>query len=141
MLRLERLQRDHEHAADLLHQRPGVGAAEVVARDHDPEAVEVAREVLEANGMEEAVRLELGSTDGLSPAGFDGVVANIVAPFFLEHAGEVAALLRPGGVLLATGILEEEAPAVQASLARAGLASVSRHEASPWTLIAGRRTA
>ena len=86
----------------------------------------------------EGYHIKLADTPG---GPYSIIASNIVAPFFLEHAGEVAALLRPGGVLLATGILEEEAPAVQASLARAGLASVSRHEASPWTLIAGRRTA
>jgi ribosomal protein L11 methyltransferase len=118
-----------------------LGAGGVFARDDDPDAVEVAREVLEANGAAGAIALALGSIAGLAPASFDGVVANIVAPFFLEHAEEVCALLRPGGILLATGILEEEAGPVEVSLARAGLAPASRHDAPPWTLIAARRTA
>jgi ribosomal protein L11 methyltransferase len=116
-----------------------LGAGTVVARDNDPEAVEVAREVLDANGATGTIRLELGSMDGLPAAGFDGVVANIVAPFFLEHAGAVVALLRPEGILLATGLLQEEAPAVSACLARAGLPVESRHDAPPWCLLAGRR--
>jgi ribosomal protein L11 methyltransferase len=116
-----------------------LGAGEVVARDNDPDAVEVAREVLEANGAR-GIRLELGSTEGLPAAGFDGIVANIVAPFFLEHADVVGAALRGGGPLLATGLLEEETRELAARLRRAGLAVEASEADGPWRLLVARRT-
>ena len=113
--------------------------AKVVARDNDPDAVEVAREVLEANGPGEAIELALGSMEDLPPASFDGIAANIVAPFFLAHAREVAGLLRPGGVLLATGLLEEEGTQVGGALETGGLHLEGRKSAPPWILLTARR--
>ena len=115
-----------------------LGAGTVVARDNDRDAVEVAREVLEANG-EETIDLALGSMEGLAPASFDGIAANIVAPFFLGHAPEVAALLRPGGVLLATGLLEEEGTQVGQALEAAGLRLEGRESDLPWILLVARK--
>lgn len=117
-----------------------LGAGTVVARDNDRDAVEVAREVLEAN-REETIDLALGSMEGLAPASFDGIAANIVAPFFLAHAPEVAALLRPGGVLLATGLLEEETLPVGHALQQAGLTLEGKESALPWILLVARRRA
>jgi ribosomal protein L11 methyltransferase len=117
-----------------------LGAGRVVARDNDADAVEVAREVLEANG-EATIDLALGSMEDLTLASFDGIAANIIAPFFVGHAGEVAALLRPGGVLLATGLLEEEALPVGHALEKAGLTLEGKESAPPWILLVARRTA
>jgi ribosomal protein L11 methyltransferase len=75
----------------------------------------------------------------LAPASFEGIAANIVAPFFLEHAGEVAALLHPGGVLLATGLLEEEATQIRRVLEHAGLQIEGMESAPPWILLVARR--
>jgi ribosomal protein L11 methyltransferase len=116
-----------------------LGAGTVVARDTDPDAVEVAQETLEANGAGE-VTLALGSMETLAQAGFDGVAANIVAPFFLEHAAGVASLLAEGGVLLATGLLDEETPEVAASLERAGLRVETTEADGPWRLLVARRS-
>jgi ribosomal protein L11 methyltransferase len=116
-----------------------LGAGRVIARDNDPDAVEVAREVLRANGSAHGVELRQGSMEELAAASFDGIVANIVAPFFLAHAAEVAALLRPGGLLLATGLLAEEEGKVGSALERAGLRLESRESVPPWVLLLARR--
>lgn len=116
-----------------------LGARKVVARDNDPDAVEVAHEVLEVNGAAGAIDLRLGSMEGFDSASFDGIAANIVAPFFLAHAGEVAALLRREGILLATGILEEEGGVVRRALEGARLLLEERESAPPWILLAARK--
>ncbi|HEX5042032.1 MAG TPA: 50S ribosomal protein L11 methyltransferase [Candidatus Polarisedimenticolaceae bacterium] len=116
-----------------------LGAGRVVARDTDADAVEVAREVLQVNGAADMVELALGSMERLAPASFDGVAANIVAPFFLAHATEVAALLRPAGVLLATGLLEDEATQIRRVLEHAGLHLEGMERALPWILLVARK--
>lgn len=115
------------------------GAGSIVARDDDPEAVEVAAGVLAANGLDGRVRLEEGSLDGIAPGALDGVVANIAAPFFLAHAEATAALLRPGGVVAASGFLREDVAEICAALARAGLGAVEEDESEGWGLVVAGR--
>jgi len=96
-----------------------LGAGSVLALDTDPEAVAAAREVARANGLAERLRLEQGSLDAARGAPWNGVVVNIAAEFFHRDAVELGALLGPGGSLVASGFLGEDAAAVSASLARA----------------------
>ena len=51
----------------------------------------------------------IGSADGLAGGRFDGVIANIHLGVLRELAGELRRLLRPGGWLLASGFLPEQA--------------------------------
>ena len=113
--------------------------AVVVARDVDPESVEVARRTLAANALLDEVVVEIGSTDGLAPASFHGVVANIAAPFFVEDPGRALDLLAPGGLLLASGILQSETDEVVAALAGVGAVRVETRQHGEWVLLAARR--
>jgi ribosomal protein L11 methyltransferase len=116
------------------------GAGHVLARDDDPEAIEVAREVLAANALTSRVGVEIGSAHGLRGAGLDGVVANIAARYFLDHGREAAAALREGGVLAASGFLGEDAAEIARALARAGLTTLEEDESEGWGLLVARRT-
>jgi len=107
------------------------GAAEVLAVDEDPDAVAVAREVLEANDAGDRVVLRQGSTADL-PDGRDGIVANILAPFFLEQASLLAGRLRPGGKLVASGFDAEQIGEVEAALRGAGLRVLDRAGLEDW---------
>lgn len=115
------------------------GARRVLAVDTDPEAVRVAREVVRRNGGIGSVEVREGSTDARGSETFDGVVANIAASFFLREAANLAACVRPGGLVLATGFLGEDVPEIEHALARTGLAPEERHESAPWALIRARR--
>lgn len=115
------------------------GAARVHARDDDPEAIEVAREVIEANDATRGVQLAVGSADDLAGAELDGVVANIAAPYFLAHAARAAAPLRPGGVLIATGFLAGEIEEITPSLRAAHLSVVARDRLGEWELLVAQR--
>lgn len=117
------------------------GASHVEAVDDDPEAVEVARAVVEANGASEQVSVRTGSADGLAGAGFDGCVANIATPYFLARAADVADALRPSGLLVCSGLLGEDAADVTAALDRAGLGVIERGDEGPWCLLVARRSA
>ncbi len=111
------------------------GASRVLAVDDDPEAVDVARSVVEANGASDRVAVREGSADASAGSGFDGCVANIATPYFLSRAREVAAVLRPGGVLVCSGLLGEDAGDVTAALERAGFSMRERRDEGPWSLL------
>lgn len=118
------------------------GAAGVLALDLDPEAVEVARESLAANGVAPAggaVELRAGTAADVDSAGWDGVAANIHAPIFLDEAPRIARLLRPGGLLVASGFPADQAGEVEAALERAGLGIEERATEPPWAALVARR--
>ena len=90
-------------AADLL------GAAEAVGIDIDPLTLPVAEENRALNAS--AASFRLGTLDDVTvdapQRGFDVVTANLFAELHVQFAAEYCRALRPGGWLLATGILDE----------------------------------
>ena len=65
-------------------------------------------------------------------AGFDLVVANIVADVIIALSGAVDGLMAPGGRFLCSGIIDDRAEEVAAALEAAGLAILERHEDQGW---------
>jgi ribosomal protein L11 methyltransferase len=115
------------------------GAAEVLALDHDPQAIEVAEEVLAANGLAGRVRLRCGSVEQAGRPPWSGIVANIHAPFFLEKASLLAAALEPGGLLVASGFVLEQVEQIADALSAAGLRETGRGGSGPWVVWTGCR--
>ena len=111
------------------------GAGEILAVDDDPDAVAVAREVFEANDATGKIVVRCGTTADL-PDGRDGIVANILAPFFLQQAPALIRLLKPGGTLVASGIDAEHVDEVEAALSAAGLSVVDRSVLEDWRALA-----
>jgi len=89
-----------------------LGARGLVGVDTDPAAVAATRANAEANELlghtRTAASLEL--VDGT----FGLVLANLLAPVFDELGPQVAAAVAPGGVLVASGVLEEQVDRVLA---------------------------
>lgn len=79
------------------------GAASAVGTDNDPEALVVARENAELNGLEGELVLSDRDPDRLG--GFELVVANILRDPLIELAPKIAAAVLPGGYLLLSGLL------------------------------------
>jgi ribosomal protein L11 methyltransferase len=117
------------------------GASRVLAVDVDPDAADVASSVVAANGATGAVEVRCGSIDVVGGERFDGIVANIQASFFLANAAAVAAALADGGVLIASGILDEDVGDVTSALRSEGLRVGSRDSQGPWVCLAFRRDA
>ncbi len=127
-----------------------LGAAEVVAIDTDPVALEVAARNFMANGLGPrrgsrqgdwrpgAVRIHLGDLKEWECRGgqrpFDIVVANIIAGVVAELAPEVRRLLKPGGLFIAGGIIDSKAESVARALESAGLRTAGRREAEGWVV-------
>lgn len=96
------------------------GAAFALGTDIDPLAIEAARENAEVNGIPaEAFRLIAGNIiddeavqDLAGKENFDVAVANILADVIIPLQKEVVAHLKPGGLLLVSGIIEAKREAV-----------------------------
>jgi ribosomal protein L11 methyltransferase len=96
-----------------------LGARAGMAVDIDPVAVHAARENIAANGFAARIQCAIGGPEAISePA--DTVVANILAEVIIELGGELARITRPGGTLVASGILGRKADAVSDALAPHG---------------------
>jgi ribosomal protein L11 methyltransferase len=112
-----------------------LGAARVVAVEVDPEAVEVARRNLAVNRVLGRVELLLGSTAAVSGGWFDLLAANLRSGTLVEGMADLAHLVRPGGAGVLSGILAEEAGAVEEAAQRRGLEVRGRHAGGEWVAL------
>ena len=122
-----------------------IGAALLGARtmgvDYDPQAVLATRENAEYNGVEESVEaLSLKewhvAETGLK-AQFDIVVANILAKPLGELAQTFQHVLKPGGTLVMSGVLEEQAEEVMQHYPAIAFTQPNLEEG--WALLVGEK--
>lgn len=92
-----------------------LGATRVVAVDHDVQALHATRENAQRNQVAE--RIEIFLPDQLPPLAADTLIANILANPLQELAQRFAGLVRPQGDLVLSGILSQQAAAVQSAYA------------------------
>ena len=111
-------------AADLL------GAADAEGVDNDPDTVPVARANAKLNGSK--ARFAVGVLD-LDTAPADVLVANLYAELHAELATLYRTALKPGGVLLTTGILAERG-AVARDVLSAVFGPLETQAAGEWLL-------
>ena len=105
--------------------------ARVTAVDNDPEATDTTRENAEHNAL--ADRLEIATaTAGELTGEFDLILANIRPSVLVPIAGQVAARLAPGGLVVLSGILGEEADDVLPAYAAVGLRLHARADLNEW---------
>ena len=105
---LQRLPLDHTRVIDvgtgsgvLAIASALLGATEVIAIDHDADALANARANVERNQTRIEVRhVDLG---GVASERFDVVLANLTSAVILRHADALARLVRPGGRLVLSG--------------------------------------
>ena len=115
------------------------GASRVLAVDVDPEAVDVAACVVAANGAAGVVEVRSGSIADACGETFDGIVANIQSSFFIANAGSLARAVASGGVLLASGFLDEDVAEVASALGAVGMRVAARDSEGPWICLMLRR--
>jgi ribosomal protein L11 methyltransferase len=94
--------------------------ARLAAVDVDPEAIEVARENAERNRVGDRIALDTTPV-GEVPGTWEVVVANIQADVLLPLRDGIAARVAPGGALVLSGLLADQAGPVAAEYEAAGL--------------------
>lgn len=117
-----------------------LGAREATGIDVDPKAVETALENARTNGVGDRFRAATGPLPSL-PTDFDLAVANLTAEVLLEMAGELAGRVRPGGLLLLSGIVEEKKEWVRDGFLPLGFRPVGERSEGQWTALLLRREA
>jgi ribosomal protein L11 methyltransferase len=115
----------------------------VLASDIDPVAVDVAAANVAANGLSGRVRcVEAAGFDApalRAAAPFDLVFANILKGPLVALAPEMARSVRPEGVAILSGILNQQADELIAVYERAGFRLENRDELTDWTTLVLRR--
>ena len=120
-----------------------MGAANVLASDIDPVAVEVAVANVKANGL--VGRVDCVESIGLdSPvvragAPFDLIFANILKGPLIELAPDMAAHLTAGGMAILSGLLVEQADDILEVYRAQGLALEAREDLGEWSALTLRR--
>jgi ribosomal protein L11 methyltransferase len=112
----------------------------VVAIDVDPQAVEVARENAEINGVSASVELQVGEPGDLAPRQFDVVVANLTAEVIVDLMKKLSGLLSAEGLMILSGILNELSGDVKRALAACDLKMIDQREDGEWTALIARAT-
>lgn len=115
----------------------------VLASDIDPVAVETAVANVRANGLEgRVVCVEAaGFADDtlLRAAPFDLIFANILKAPLIALAPDMGKYCAPGGHVILSGILNEQADEVVAAYLAQGFTTVSRESFGDWTTLVMRR--
>ena len=135
-----------------------LGAARVLALDVSGVAVEAARENAAINGVSDAMEVRMATLEGADgepfmplPEGldtlgeeigvFDVVVANIIARVIAQLAPSLVRAVRPGGTLIASGIIAERRAEAEEPLRAAGLRDIREMVEGDWVTLVGTRPA
>lgn len=117
-----------------------LGAARVFATDIDSLPRKIARENVACNGLEAVVHiLEMDAFDAQA-RDCDLIVANIVANTIIELAPSIAARLKPEGLFIASGIVEEHHDLVCEALRAVGLEPLETKREDIWVCLLSRLT-
>ena len=115
------------------------GAAWVHAVDIDGIAVASAQENIVANGVEDTIHLETGSLDKAQGT-YDLVLVNILARVICALIEEgLADTLAPQGIVIASGVIDDQEPAVRAAFEEKGIEIIERREERDWVALIGRK--
>jgi len=112
------------------------GAKTVVGVDNDPQALTATFDNAQRNGVQDIVKGR--SPEQFKPGSADVVFANILAGPLIELAPRLSAALRPGGSLVLSGILEEQADEVESAYT-GGFSGMGRKVMDGWVLLTGIR--
>jgi ribosomal protein L11 methyltransferase len=119
-----------------------LGAGHALGVDIDNAAVISSKENAAANGVLERLEVGVGSVTELQEGKFSQrqaplVLANILAPVIIRlfEAG-LADLVEPGGILILSGILDNQAPDVLAAAQARGLKHLHTRQQGDWVAIA-----
>ncbi len=108
-----------------------LGAGRVVGTENDPVALEAARRGAELNGVT-GVEWMLVADPAAVPGRFRIVIANILLNALEDLAPSIASKVSPGGRLVLSGLLPEQAAAAERAYVAQGLSPLARSDREGW---------
>ncbi|MFY9607432.1 MAG: 50S ribosomal protein L11 methyltransferase [Blastocatellia bacterium] len=111
----------------------------IIAIDVDPQAVQVARENAEINGVSSSIEIVEGQASEFTVSPFDMVVANLTAEVIISLVDDLAECLAASGMLILSGILTTLEADVENAAKRSGLVIVERHQLGEWSALVARK--
>lgn len=112
-----------------------LGAQSAIGFDTDETAVRVARENARCNGVQAQARFHCGVAQAPGRR-FDIICMNIVADVIIGYLPQIPDLLAPGGVLIASGIIDTREADVLAAIGQCGLGVLRRKASGGWVALA-----
>ena len=116
-----------------------LGAGEALGIDIDPDAVRVANENIEKNGLADRITAQYGDlTEGIDYRA-DIVVANLMADLVIRLSPAAAEHLDPGGWYVTSGILDVKEEIVSEAVRKAGFAVEEVLRDGEWCAVIARK--
>ena len=115
-----------------------LGAEYAVGVDIDEVAVRVAKENAQANGVLERADFFAGDLTAKVSGKFGVVSANIVADVIIRLIPDLGRFLLPGGVFIASGIIDTREADVVSALEAAGYEVCDRMESGGWVALGAK---
>ncbi len=112
-----------------------LGATSAEGVDIDPMCVRTAGENAQRNGVQDRFKVLVGDLSDKASGVYNIITANIVASAILSLAPHVPALMAPGAVFIASGIIDTRKDEVLEGLRAAGLDPFEVHEKRGWVCI------
>lgn len=115
-----------------------LGAAQVYATDIDPQALQAAAQ----NAARNQIQLDIRPVEAFAanpPPAAQLLIANILAGPLIELAPTLASHLQPGGQLVLSGLLENQASELIDTYARCGIHLSLTDTQDGWALLSGRK--
>jgi ribosomal protein L11 methyltransferase len=116
-----------------------LGASFVSAVELEPVAASVCQQNVERNGVADVVHVTTGTLYGPPTELFDLLLGNITIATLLELHLLLAEQLRPGGVAVLSGVLDERADELMGVLREAGWQHVRTDQEQDWVALVVRR--
>jgi len=108
--------------------------ADVLGVDIDPIAIDATLANAATNGLSGVIRARPGSLPS-GEASHDIVLANLIASVLIALAPQLRDELRPGGVLVASGVFVDREDEVRSAFASAGLEVAARSAEGDWVAL------
>ncbi|WP_413380123.1 50S ribosomal protein L11 methyltransferase [Alkalihalobacillus sp. 1P02AB] len=112
-----------------------LGASQILSMDLDEVAVQSARANIELNQLSNQIEVKQNNLlEGVSGP-HDVIVANILAEIIVRFTQDAAAILKPGGRFITSGIIKRKKQEVKGSLLEAGFIIEEVVEMEDWVAI------
>ncbi len=116
-----------------------LGAAQITAFDTDPDAVENALENIQLNGLEARISARSAALEQIEKKDFDLILANINRNVLLHLAEPFTDFIRPGGILILSGLLEQDFERVNQTYGAAGWDLQRKEQLGEWLALVYNR--